>query len=253
MATSGPTTTPTGPPSPPTDFVLITGANQGIGYESLKSLLATHPTYHLLMGCRSLARGHSAIATLSPAHRPRVTPLEIDITSDASVAAAVATIATTFGRLDCLVNNAGVFAVEGPNLRDVFTATLDANTTSAACVTDACLPLLRRSLNARVVFVSSSLGSITRTKERYSERPVAYRCSKAALNMLAVCYARELEVEGVAVNVCDPGLNATGLIRGVVEGGQHPSVGAVNVCRLVGMGKGGPTGTYSSKDGELPW
>ncbi|MCJ1357213.1 MAG: hypothetical protein MMC33_007209 [Icmadophila ericetorum] len=241
------------PTEPPTNIVLITGANQGIGYESVKKLLATHPSYHLLMGCRSLARGYSAIATLPPEHQRRVTPLELDITSDASIAAAVGTLTRSFGRLDVLVHNAGVFAVSASTTRAVFTTTLDVNTASAACLTEACLPLLRRSPNPRIVFVSSSLGSITRTAQRYTDRPVAYRCSKAALNMLAVCYAQALRAEGMAVNVCNPGLNATKLVRGGVEGGEHPSVGAVNVCRLVGLGKGEATGTYSSKDGELPW
>ncbi|MCJ1368880.1 hypothetical protein MMC20_000087 [Loxospora ochrophaea] len=237
-------------------IVLISGGNAGIGYETVKKLGLENPSYHIIMGCRNLSSGQTACSTL-PAS-VSVSPIELEITSDESIAACVSFISSTYGRLDVLINNAGILGL-GSTVRERFTNALSVIAISAACLTDAFLPLLSKSDCPRIVFVSSSLGSLTRSSQAYTKRPMAYRASKAAMNMIGLCYARELEKDGFLVNVCDPGVNGTGLARQAganeeyIKNMPHASGGAINAVRLATLEKGGVTGTYSSKEGELPW
>ena len=240
----------------PSDIVLISGGNTGIGYETVKKLGSENPSYHILMGCRDLNKGKEAILTL-PAGIS-VSPIQLDVTSDTSIAECVDSISKEYGRLDVLINNAGCLGT-GTTLREQYTSMLSVNTVSAACLTDAFLPLMRKSAHPRIIFVTSSLGSLTRTSQAYTERPIPYRASKAAMNMIGVCYARVLEAEGFSVNICDPGVNGTGLARQagaseeLIRSLPHPSNGAVNVVRLATLKKGEETGKFSCKEGSLPW
>ena len=240
----------------PSDIVLISGGNTGIGYETVKKLGSENPTYHILMGCRDMTKGEEAIATL-PAGIS-VTAVQLDVTSDISITECVDLVSNKYGRLDVLINNAG-FLGTGTTLRERYTSVLSVNAVSAACLTDAFLPLLKKSMQPRIVFVTSSLGSLTRTSTAYIDRPIFYRASKAAMNMIGVCYAKDLEAEGFSVNICDPGLNGTGLARQagapeeLIRSLPHPSGGAINVVRLATLKKGEETGTFSCKEGPLPW
>ena len=240
----------------PTDVVLISGGNTGIGYETIKKLGSENPSYHILMGCRDLSKGKVAISTL-PAG-VSVSPVQLDVTSDTSIAECVDIVSKKYGRLDVLINNAGWLGT-GTTLREQYTSVLSVNTISAACLTDAFLPLMKKSAHPRIIFVTSSLGSLTRTSQAYTERPTTYRASKAAMNMIGVCYARTLEAEGFSVNICDPGVNGTGLARQAgapeeyIRKMPHPSNGAANVVRLATLKKGEETGVFSCKEGPLPW
>ncbi|KAL9134517.1 MAG: hypothetical protein Q9175_004297 [Cornicularia normoerica] len=234
-------------------IVLISGANQGIGFEIVKKL-ATDPNYHILMGTRSLSNGEAAISSL-PAG-VSVEPIELDVTSDTSIAAAAAVVASKHGRLDVLINNAGIGPYAPPaeaSTRERFTQILSTNVTGAACLTDALISLLQKSSQPRIVFVSSAVGSLTQTLDPSSSHhginAPAYKASKAAMNMLMAVYATTLKEEKWKINSCTPRLSATAFSKGV---GRDPSIGAIIACRLAsGEVKG--TGGFWDSDAPIPW
>jgi NAD(P)-dependent dehydrogenase (short-subunit alcohol dehydrogenase family) len=187
---------------------LITGANKGLGYETARRL--KEQGHRVVIGARDAAKGQQAADELG------VDSVQLDVTSDASVAAAAADVEARFGRLDVLINNAGITGpsvaideVDGP----VLAAVLDTNTVAVARTTHAFLPLLRRSAAPVIVNVSSGLGSFdVRADESRIEHSVpslAYSASKAAMNMLTSVYAQFLPE--IRVNVVDPGYTATDL------------------------------------------
>ena len=245
-------------------IALISGANQGIGQAVATSLAKEHG-FTVIIGSRNLSTGQ-AVADKLRAAGHAATAVQLDVTSDASIAAAVATIDASFGRLDVLVNNAGVNLDEGANTfrpqpklapRELFERTFGTNVIGTACLTEALLPLLRRSEQGgpRIVFVSSSMGSFSHATDRNS--PIwkidykAYDSSKAAVNMLAVNYARILEPVGGSVNAACPGLVSTNLV-GFTEAGAPVELGARRIVELATM-EDPPNGTYSDKDGPIAW
>lgn len=170
-------------------IILITGGNNGIGLAACQ-LFAAQEKYHCIMGSRSLEKGQAAISSIqSSTPGSAISLVQLDITSDSSIAAAVQTVEAQHGHLDILINNAGVCPMDfsRSTLRDC----LETNAISPAMVTAAFTPLLLNSTNARVIYVSSMLGSITcRTDPKdmaHNEAYKVYRTSKAALNMLAAC------------------------------------------------------------------
>ena len=238
-------------------FVLISGANQGIGLEIVKKLATENFGYHVLMGCRSLEKGQAAIASLPP--DLSVESIELDITNDSSISKAVATVQEKYGRLDVLINNAGIgprSLPEGLSLRQQYSQIMDTNAISAACLTEAFVPLLRKSSQPRIIFMTSELGSIEATLDPkfpyYGVDTPQYKASKAAMNMIMATYAVKYKNAGIQVNVCCPGFNATNL-NGFHTMAGHPSNGAINACRLATAGKDGETGTFTNKEGTLPW
>ncbi len=134
----------------------LLGANGGVGFETAKNLLLSSPTYHVLLGSRDPTKGSDAVATLkSLPIKGTVETIQIDVTDDASVDAAAAHVSTTYNRLDILVNNAGIFS-QNPSPRSALREDLAVNTIGAVSVTEAFLPLLRKSSSPRLIFVSSS-------------------------------------------------------------------------------------------------
>ena len=238
----------------PRTFVLVSGANAGIGYEISKKLASENPSYHVFMGCRDLAKGQKAMSSLSGLS---VEPVRLDVTSDSSISEAFDTILKSAGRLDALINNAGIGAralPESASFREQLTTILDTNTVGAACLTESMVPLLRKSENPRIIFVSSRLGSISKTLDPSVQfyridRP-HYKASKAAMNMIMAHYAVKFKGEGFKVNACCPGFNATGITGGK---GAHPSEGAIIVCRLATAGKDGETGTFTDREETFDW
>jgi NAD(P)-dependent dehydrogenase (short-subunit alcohol dehydrogenase family) len=166
---------------------LVTGANKGIGYEAARQLAQRGLT--VIVGARDRARGETAAGRLHKQNLD-VHLVTLDVADATSVAAAAEEVGGRFGRLDVLVNNAGVLNDEGPKARDISPATLsetlDTNLHGVIRVTRAFLPLLRKSGDARIINVSSTWGSLTTMAEGGAAAP-SYHISKAALNMRAAC------------------------------------------------------------------
>ncbi|MEU4792624.1 SDR family NAD(P)-dependent oxidoreductase [Micromonospora tulbaghiae] len=223
---------------------LITGANKGIGFETARQLLDLgHVVY---VGARDVERGERAAATLGARF------VQLDVTDDASVTAALAAIDAAEGRLDVLVHNAGVLdeAVSGPTALRVF----DTNAVGVVRVTEAALPLLRRSPNPTVVTVSSSAGSFWATtnpdRPEYGMPALLYASSKAAATMLTLQYAKANP--GIRFNAVEPGFTDTDMTA-AMAGGRSPRDSARVIVRLATPGADGPTGTLQDEHGELPW
>jgi NAD(P)-dependent dehydrogenase (short-subunit alcohol dehydrogenase family) len=231
---------------------LITGANKGIGFEVARQL--GKAGFTILLGARNLALGEQAAATLR-AEQIDVRALELDITRPETVAAAAATIPS----LDVLVNNAGIAdPADGPPTTTQIGAlerTLRTNFIGAVAVTQAMLPMLRKSAAARIVNVSSGLGSLTLNGDlawqHVGVKFLAYSASKAALNMFTVQLAYELRDTGIKVNSADPGYTKTDLNHN--RGTQTVEQGAAEAIRLALLPDDGPTGTFSANEGPNPW
>jgi len=223
---------------------LITGANKGLGYETAKQLLQLgHEVY---IGARDVERGEKAAAELGARF------VQLDVTDDNSVSSALAAIEAAEGRLDVLVHNAGILetALDGPAALRSF----DTNAVGIVRVTEAALPLLRRSPNPNVVTISSSLGSFWAVNN--PERPeyglplALYSASKTAATMLTVHYARSQP--GIRFNALEPGTTATDMTAAFGIGRPVEESARV-VVRLATLDAAGPTGTFSDEAGELPW
>jgi NAD(P)-dependent dehydrogenase (short-subunit alcohol dehydrogenase family) len=242
--------------------VLITGANQGLGFECVKKLASEQSNYIILLGARDPVKGKEATSKITNlASGTSVDLLEIDINNDASLANAAKTVEARYGRLDALFNNAGISAVGKPGSRECYNAVLATNVTGPACATEAFLPLLRKAQHPRLLFMSSGLASCTQMLDPKSpywqlgDGPdyKAYIVSKCADNMLGVMYAVQLGKEGFKVNLIDPGFRATN-INGYSPYGGLASEGAIQACKLiVNTDKDGPHATFSDMDGILPW
>jgi NAD(P)-dependent dehydrogenase (short-subunit alcohol dehydrogenase family) len=224
---------------------LITGANKGIGYETARQLLELGHTVYI--GARDVERGEKAAATLGARF------VQLDVTDDASVAGALATIEEAEGVLDVLVHNAGILAdgpVDGPAALRAF----DTNAVGLVRVTEAALPLLRKSSNAVVVTVSSSMGSfwaVTNPDRPESGMPLAlYAASKAAATMLTVQYSKSQP--DITFNALEPGATATDMTAAYGIG-RPVEESARTVVRLATLGPDGPTGTFQDENGVLPW
>jgi NAD(P)-dependent dehydrogenase (short-subunit alcohol dehydrogenase family) len=170
-------------------------------------------------------------------------------------------VTTQFKKLDVLINNAGIHPVAG-KLSELMRQTLSTNTVSQAAGTEAFRPLLKKSPNPRLVFVSSSVGSITLrcdpSNKTYNGSAIPYRCSKAALNMLTACYAKELKEEsGCMVWAVDPGLVATNLMGNPealrARGAEDPAVSARMILDVCEGKRDVDVGKLVFKDGVLPW
>jgi NAD(P)-dependent dehydrogenase (short-subunit alcohol dehydrogenase family) len=237
-------------------IALVTGANKGIGFEVARQLAASGCT--VLLGARIQALGEEAAARLA-AEALDVHYIAIDLTVHAAITAAAESIAADFGHLDILVNNAGIVAPgDGPPTStslDAIERTFRVNFMGSVAVTQAMLPLLRKAPSARIVNVSSGLGSLTQHRDPaypYSAaKYLGYSASKAALNMLTVQLAYELSGTAIKVNSADPGYTATDLNGH--RGTQTIPEGAAETIRLALLPDDGPTGTYSDRNGIVPW
>lgn len=245
-------------------IALVTGANQGIGLQIVKDLAASGMT--VLLASRNLDRGKAAAATVDG----DVHPIQLDVTDTVSIAAAAADVDRQFGRLDVLVNNAAISranGVETETMQDYIArsrATLisvnevrtiwETNVFGVISVTQAFVPLLRKSAAGRIVNVSSGLGSLT-----YNASPNPYRAtfnpgyaaSKTALNAITLAFAIDLEAEGITVSAVTPGFTATALNN--YEGTETVAQGAAEAVR-VALQEGGPTATFTgSVNQPYPW
>jgi NAD(P)-dependent dehydrogenase (short-subunit alcohol dehydrogenase family) len=237
-------------------IALITGANKGIGYEVARQLGAQGVI--VLIGARNLQLGRAAaeklVADGADAHF-----IELDVTKDETIAKAAEGIAADYGRLDILVNNAGVIEKgDGPpSTADpaAVRRVLDVNFFGVLAVTQAMLPLVRKSASGRIVMLSSGLGSLTWNADPNwpfaAYKPLGYNGSKAILNMLTVQLAWELRDTPIKVNAVNPGYTATDLNDNA--GTQTLEEGAAETVRQALAGEDAPTGGFFETGGIVPW
>ncbi|MDQ7911261.1 SDR family oxidoreductase [Phytohabitans sp. ZYX-F-186] len=237
-----------------TKTALVTGANKGLGYEIAAGLGAMG--YRVAVGARDEGRGEAAVKTLHAAGVDAFA-VPLDVTSYRSVAEATELI----GRLDVLVNNAGISGETGPGWvqdptaldLDVVRAVVDTNVFGVIRVTNAMLPLLRRSPSPRIVNISSSVGSMTwQSDPKIDVGPImaAYSPTKSYLNAVTVHYARQFAGTNILVNAACPGLVATDFTG---FQGRPARQAATIAIRLATLPDGGPTGSFFNDDGVIPW
>ena len=246
-------------------IALVTGANQGVGLQLTRELVADGVT--VLLGSRNLARGEAAAQEIGPG----AIPIQIDVTDLASIAAAAARIRDEFGRLDLLVNNAGISNTrEGTVTMAEFATTSGASIVSldevrgiwetnvfgVLAVYQAMLPLLRLSSDARIVNVSSGVGSLGANADpAFPYRAIyapGYAASKTALNGITLAMMIELENTAIKVNLVSPGFTSTALNN--FEGVETLEEGSREVVRVARLGPDGPTNTFTQWDGQtIPW
>jgi NAD(P)-dependent dehydrogenase (short-subunit alcohol dehydrogenase family) len=242
--------------STPNRIALVTGANKGLGFEISRQLGKLGIT--ILLGSRDKKRGQAAVEKLKSegidAHL-----LIIDVTHDPSTLRAADFIAQEYGHLDILVNNAGI--MENPTLKasttphDILRDVFDTNFFGAVSVTQAMLPLLRKSDAGRIVNMSSSLGSLTLQADPagpFAEMKVFdYDASKAALNSLTIHLAHELRDTPIKVNSACPGWVKTDMggpeAPGTIESGADTPVW------LATLPADGPTGGFFNSRKPVPW
>ena len=242
-------------------IALVTGANRGIGRAIAESLADLGMT--VLLAARDGGLGEQAAAELrsdgGDAHA-----IVLDVTVPATIRSAAEQITSRFGRLDVLVNNAGISAplgVQTPGTADLAAvrAVFETNFFGVIMVTDALLPLLRRSRAARIVNVSSVVGSLydmTDPDHYMSTLPgaAAYPTSKTALNALTVQYAKTLAADHILVNAVAPGACATDFTKHLPRRITRTAAqGAQIAVRMATIGPDGPTGGFFDDDGPVPW
>ena len=241
-------------------IVLISGANQGIGFEISKKLATEQSNWLILLGSRDPVRGKYAAIQLSGLASV-VEPVQLDLSSDQSITQCAAMINQKYGRLDILINNAGISNNAIKNQlapRRRFEIIFDTNVYGTTVLTDVCVPLLKRSTSPRVIFITSEMGSIGNTLDPnfpYYDLAIMieYKSSKAALNMIGAIYATQYGKDGFKVNMCCPGLRPTNMTSPDGEFGGPVSEGAINACRLAVQGDDGPNGSFSNIQGAMPW
>ena len=245
---------------------LVTGANQGIGLQVAKDLVAHGFT--VLVGARDLERGEAAAREIGT----DAIALELDVTDQASIAAAVERVRNELGRLDVLINNAAISntrrqpgesvdeyskSTRPSNVPlDEVRAVFETNVFGVLALTQALLPLLREAPAARIVNVSSGAGSLTRNADpehfgRSLFGPV-YPASKTALNAMTLAMAIELAPAGIKVNAVSPGFIKTNLNN--FAGTGTAEEGSREVVRVALLGPDGPTGRFTRWENEtIPW
>lgn len=246
-------------------IALITGANQGVGFQVAKELAADGVT--VLVGSRNIERGEAAANEIGQG----AFAVQFDVTDGASIATAAERIRTEFGRLDLLVNNAAISRVQrndvaledymashatsNVSLVDV-RAIWETNVFGALAVYQAMLPLLRLSSDARIVNVSSGVGSLTLNADpAFPYRKMfspAYAGSKSALNIIALSMMIEHEEDGIKVNLVSPEFTSTALNNH--QGTSTLEDGSREVVRVARFGPNDPSGTFTRWENQsIPW
>ncbi|KAF7856362.1 hypothetical protein EAF04_009890 [Stromatinia cepivora] len=260
-------------------IVLITGANSGIGYEAVKAFLQSTKPYHILFGARSLEKAQIAVDDLKkevPESKNTIETLEIDLVSDESIEKAFERIKEKHGRVDSLVNNAGatfdIAYINGKEtLRECFNNAYNVNVAGTHVLTATFIPLLIKSQDPRLVFVTG-LSAINQASKQYFPTPpqpagwpkkiefetIGYRCSKTALNMLMLDWNHKLKADGVKVWAVGPGMCATNLGGLGPEfaykmGCEHPSRGGLIIRSVVEGERDEDVGKIVGKDGIVDW
>ncbi|ETS80032.1 hypothetical protein PFICI_07561 [Pestalotiopsis fici W106-1] len=259
--------------------VLITGANTGIGYETVKVFLESQHRYHVYLGARSPSKGKEVIqkirAECSKATNT-VELLEIDVESDDSIQKDFEMVKNGQGRVDILINNAGAgfdmqFVQNQMSLRECYNKAYNINVTGANVVTWTFMPLLLKSAEPRLLFVAG-LSQMTAAVDNYFPTPpqpagwpkkidfetIGYRCSKTALSMLMLDWHHKLKADGVKVFSVSPGICATdlgGMGPEIIQalGGVHPREGGERLIAVAEGKRDADAGKLIDKEGLIPW
>ncbi|MDE3235188.1 MAG: SDR family oxidoreductase [Bacteroidota bacterium] len=241
-------------------IALVTGANKGIGFETARQL--GQQGVKILAASRNKERGEAAVAQLQK-EGIDAEFIQLDVDNSADIEKAVSFINSNYGKLDILINNAGI-QIESDNWgtntsvnvnEKVLRQTFDTNFFSVIKLTDALLPLLKKSEAGRIVNLSSILGSLTLHADKnspiYQSKLFAYDASKTALNAYTIHLAQALENTGIKVNVAHPGWVKTDL--GSDAAPMNVTDGAKTSVALALLEEDGPTGKYIHLGQELPW
>jgi NAD(P)-dependent dehydrogenase (short-subunit alcohol dehydrogenase family) len=231
-------------------ITLITGGNKGLGFETARALKEQgHKVY---IGSRNAQRGQQAAQQLG------VDYVVLDVTDDDSVNNAVATIEQQEGRLDVLINNAGIsggFTIPRDITANDMEQVYNTNVFGLVRVTNHFIPLLENSEQPIIVNVSSGLGSFgmvnDNSKAESKVNSLAYCSSKSAVTMLTVQYAKDLT--HMQVNAADPGSTNTDLVGDASNNSKPATEGIKPIVKLATIDKDGPTGTFIDGDGPMPW
>ncbi|MBN8951282.1 MULTISPECIES: SDR family NAD(P)-dependent oxidoreductase [unclassified Rhizobium] len=246
-------------------IALVTGANQGVGLQVAKELVANAVT--VFVGSRDLKRGEEAAREIGAG----AIPIQLDVTNIDSIANAAKRIGDEFGRLDLLVNNAAISNTRKGNLSleeyvkvskasnvslDEVRTVWETNVFGVLAVYQAMLPLLRLSSDARIVNVSSGAGSLTANADpsfpHHAYFGPVYPASKAALNAITLAMMIELEETGIKVNLVSPAFTKTNLNG--YQGTESVEDGSREVVRVALLGPDGPTGTFTRwENTTIPW
>jgi NAD(P)-dependent dehydrogenase (short-subunit alcohol dehydrogenase family) len=236
---------------------LVTGANQGVGRQVAKELVQHGLT--VLVGSRNFGSGEAAAKEIGPG----AVALQLDVTDGDSIAAAAERIRREVGRLDLLVNNAGISKTTQGSPRHPSNASLDeiravweVNVFGVVAVYQAMLPLLRESTDARIVNVSSGVGSLTTNADPaypyHAYFDPIYPASKTALNAMTLAMMIELESTDIKVNLVSPGFTKTNLNG--YAGMESVEDGSREVVRVALLGPDGPTGKFTRWENvTIPW
>jgi NAD(P)-dependent dehydrogenase (short-subunit alcohol dehydrogenase family) len=246
-------------------IALVTGANQGVGLQVAKELVANGVT--VLVGARSFERGEAKARDIGAG----AIALQLDVTGRVSIAEAAQLIREKFGRLDLLVQNAAISNTRKGSLSlqeyaevsrasnvslDEVRTVWETNVFGVLAVYQSMLPLLRESSDARIINVSSAVGSLTSNADpAYPYHPMfgpVYPASKTALNAITLAMMIELESTGIKVNLVSPGFTRTNLNG--YAGTQSVEEGSREVVRVALLGPDGPTGTFTRWENvTIPW
>lgn len=233
-------------------IALVTGANKGIGKEIARQLGELGMT--VLIAGRDTGRVEAAAAELR-GDGINAAPVVLDVTDDETIAAAAKQIERDHGKLDVLVNNAGIVAeLNEPSTED-FMRTYHTNVVGVMNVINELLPLLRKASDARIVNMSSELGAVSLLADPTSLQAsiplFAYNSSKAALNAITVMFANAVRPDGIKVNAVSPGYCATDMTDH--QGDLTATQGASIAVRYATLPADGPTGEFHGQEGPLPW
>lgn len=241
-------------------IALITGANKGLGLEMSRQL--GHQGITILLAARDLSKGEAAAKALS-AEGIDVRPIQLDVVDPAEIAATVELIEKDYGHLDILINNAGVL-LEGGELignttetvsPELLQTTFKTNFFAVVSLTQTLLPLLKKAPAARIVNMSSILGSLTFHSKPdspiYNSKRLAYDASKAALNSFTIHLAHALQGTNIKVNSAHPGWVKTEM--GTDDATMEIPEGGQTGVTLATLPADGPTGGYFHLGKPLPW
>ncbi|CAI7591482.1 unnamed protein product [Penicillium glandicola] len=247
-------------------IVLITGANSGIGLAIAKVLAKASQEFYVILACRSLEKGTQALDELKQEGiaTGNVSTVQLDVTDETSIQAAAASVQERFGKLDALVNNAGV-ASRHPDIKTRLQLCMDTNVIGPAVVSAAFRPLLLRSASPYSIYVSSGVGSLTLASDPTSKvfrgpsNGEAYRASKSALNMIMIQDWVESRDTPLKVFAVCPGFVRSNL-RGTSEeersGWGHagdPLISGNTILSILEGQRDTDVGKFIHRDGSFPW